>query len=90
MSAQNNSKKLWIVITVSISLVLLAGIGSWVYIQHQNINQRNKELLQAKQLDEYNQQQLNERAKKDRQCAEAKSQQSPGGYKSPFAALSCN
>jgi len=52
-------------------VVLLATIGAWVYTSSQQMAQKNKELQQQKQLKEYEQQQINERASKDRQCEEA-------------------
>lgn len=70
---------------ICITLVLLAGIASWVYVQQQNIAQRDRELQQQKSLTEYEQGKIDERAKKDRQCEQATANSS-----SPFAgSLSC-
>lgn len=58
--------KLIIVIILCVTAVLLAAIGAWVYTNQQNVAQRNKELEQQKQLTEYEQQQINNRASEER------------------------
>jgi hypothetical protein len=65
---------------------MLAGIGAWVYIQKENLAQKNRALEQQKQLTQYEQQKIDERAKKDRQC-----EQAAANSDSSFSGiLSCN
>lgn len=52
-------------VTVCITIVLICGISAWVYVQKQNIDQKDKTLSQQKALDQYNQSQLNARNKAD-------------------------
>ena len=42
-------------------MVLLSAIGSWVYLNQQQIAQKDRQLQQEKQLKEYEQEQLNKR-----------------------------
>ncbi len=80
-----SSKKLLVIITLCATLALLVGIGSWVYVQRQNMAQKDRELQQTKQLKEYEQQQINERASKARQCENARANE----YTSYPEALAC-
>ena len=56
-----SSSKLTIIITICVTLVLLAGVCGWVYVQKQQVAQKDRELQQQKQLKEYEQEQLNKR-----------------------------
>ena len=58
---KTNSNKLTIVIALCATLVLLASVGGWVYVQKQQVAQKDRELQQQKQLKEYEQEQLNKR-----------------------------
>lgn len=48
----HRSVALPVAIVVSTALVLMAGIGGWVYINQQQIDQKNRELTQQKELKE--------------------------------------
>lgn len=65
-TTKEKSSKLLITIIVSVTLVILAAIAGWVYIQKQELAQRDRELQQQKQLTEYEQQQINNRAEEER------------------------
>jgi cell division protein FtsB len=58
-------KTVLILSIICFTLIVLAAIGAWVYVQQQQIAQRDRELQQAKQLKEYEQSQINERQRKD-------------------------
>lgn len=59
MTARNthksNSNKLPIIITICVAVLLAGGIGAWVYIQKQNLAQRDKtiQLQEAKASDTF-------------------------------------
>ena len=57
---------------ICFTIVALSLIAAWIYTNDKNIAQRNRELFQAKQLKEYEQKQINERASKERQCQSAR------------------
>jgi len=77
--------KLTALIIICITVVFIAGIGAWVYVEQQKITQKNNELQQQKELTEFEQKKIDERAIKDRQCEQATANSS-----SPFAGtLSC-
>lgn len=50
---------------VCVTVIVLAIVGAWVYVQKQNIAQKDRDLQQQKQLKEYEQQELNKRNKAD-------------------------
>ncbi len=85
MSVRNRVLKRWLVITLCMTVVALVAVGAWVYIQHEN-------LAQQKQLAQYEQQQINDRANKERKCEAAKAQyqaqvsefEAKGGLISPW------
>lgn len=62
-----------LLIIVCATLIVLAGIGAWVYTTRQSIAQKDRELMQQKQLKEYEQEQINARNKADniQKCQEA-------------------
>lgn len=49
---KSRSKVLPIIITICITLVLIAGVGGWTYVQNQQVAQKDRELQQQKQLKE--------------------------------------
>ncbi len=51
-SKGRRSVALPVAIVISIAFLLVAGIGSWVYINQQQIDQKNRELTQQKELKE--------------------------------------
>ena len=88
MTEQKGSKKLKMTLIICITVVLLAAIGSWVYVQRQQIAQKDRALAQQKQLNEYDQAQLNARnqANVKAECQQsANSLKSSGVYVSPFS-----
>ena len=68
MATQGKWSRVFVLSVVCMSLVLLSVIGVWLYTSNQQIAQKNRELEQQKQLKEYEQQQINQRADKERQC----------------------
>jgi len=68
---KSRSKLLPVIITICVTLVLVAGIGGWVYTQQQQVAQKDRELQQQKQLKEYEQEQINKR-QDDAQSAESR------------------
>jgi flagellar basal body-associated protein FliL len=58
--------KLLITVIICASFVLVSGIGAWVFVYQQDIAQRDKELQQQKELTEYEQEQINNRASEER------------------------
>lgn len=50
MAARNS--KLTIIIAICITLVLLSGIGAWVFINQRNISQKDRQLQQQKEQQE--------------------------------------
>ena len=62
---KGKSKILPVVIIVCSTMVLLSAIGSWVYLNQQQIAQKDRQLQQEKQLKEYEQEQLNKRNEED-------------------------
>ncbi|MDB5168998.1 MAG: hypothetical protein JWO41_354 [Candidatus Saccharibacteria bacterium] len=83
---QNHSKTLKLTIIICITLVLLGATGSWVYIQKQQIDQKNSALQQQKQLVEYQQEQQNKRDAADNK---AKCQNVPSSSSDKFSGLFC-
>lgn len=72
MQNRTSRSKVFMVTAICVTIVLCGAIGAWVYIQQQGIAQKDRELLQTKQLKEYEQAQINERAKKERECSNVK------------------
>lgn len=62
------SNKLVITIIICSTLAVLASISSWLYVSQQQIAQKDRELQQQKALSEFEQSQINERAKDNRDC----------------------
>lgn len=58
---KHGSRRFQVLIILCVTVIALGSIGSWVYVQEQNNAQRDRALLQQKQLEEYQQQQLNQR-----------------------------
>lgn len=54
-----------IVLLICATVVIISIVGGLIYMQKQNISQKNKELQQQKQLKEYEQNQINARNKAD-------------------------
>lgn len=49
---KTQSKLLPVIITICVTLVLITGIGGWVYVQKEQLAQKDQELQQQKQLRE--------------------------------------
>jgi uncharacterized protein HemX len=49
---KTRTKILPIIITLCATLILLAAVGGWVYVQRQQLAQHDRELVQQKQLKE--------------------------------------
>ena len=43
MEQRSRSIKIWVTLIICLTIVALAGISSWVYVQHQNTAQRDKQ-----------------------------------------------
>jgi hypothetical protein len=83
------SQKVTITLIICVTLVLLVGIGSWVYVQHQQIAQKDRTLAQQKQLNEYDQAQLNARNKANIK-AQCENTATNDAATDPVAGLFCN
>lgn len=64
MRSGQSSNKVMVVIIFCVTAVLLSAIGSWVYISRQQMEQKDRELQQSKELKEYEQDQINQRESK--------------------------
>lgn len=73
------NNKLFITIIICVTVLALAAIGGWVYIQQQQVDLRNKELQQQKELTEYEQEQINNRAEAERRSKLFDSSSCDGG-----------
>jgi uncharacterized protein HemX len=71
-------------IIVCLTIVALSAIGSWVYVQKQNITEQNKALAQSKQLELYQEQQANKR-----DAADNCTKQQTSDPSNPFAGVLC-
>lgn len=78
MNKEEGSARLLIAIIICFTVLLLAAIGSWLYVQHQNLAQRDRALQQQKQLKEYEQSQINNRQQQE--CRQKAMEQAQGGY----------
>jgi hypothetical protein len=87
MKQIKNNRGIIIASIICLALVVISVVGGLVYMQKQNIAQREKEFQQQKQLKEYEQEQLNARNKADNI---QKCQAAAMGSSSPFDGLSCN
>jgi flagellar basal body-associated protein FliL len=76
-NTKGKSKALLVAIIICSTLIILTAIGGWVYSNQQNIAQKNRQLQQEKELKEaelknekeikeYEQEQINDRASRQR------------------------
>lgn len=86
MTKQSKSNKL-VVIIVCATVIILGGIAGWVYINQQNITQRDRALEQQRELTEYKEDQANKRAefKAAQEVCRAETENSKSSFGSLFA-----
>lgn len=51
-TTHNNGHGLLIALIICVTLVMISAVGAWVYIEHNNAAQRDRYLLQQRQLKE--------------------------------------
>jgi Tfp pilus assembly protein PilE len=68
MKEVQRSSRLLLTVIICATVLLLAAIGSWVYIQRQDLAQKDRALQQQKQLKVYEQQQINQRQQQGEAC----------------------
>lgn len=65
MKQGNKSKSVVITSVLCLTIAIISVIGGLIYIQKQDIAQKNRDLQQQKELKEYEQEQLNKRNQED-------------------------
>lgn len=87
MKQTKNSKGILVTLTICFTIIAVSVIGGLMYMQKQNIAQKEREFQQQKQLKEYEQNQINARNKEDNieRCRAAAATSS-----NPFDSIGCN
>lgn len=79
-SKSKTSKSIIITLLICFTVLIVSIVGGLIYVQRQQIAQKNRELQQQKQLVEYEQEQLNKRNEDDNNTKRCGERLSSGRY----------
>jgi flagellar basal body-associated protein FliL len=80
INKSKKSKKIIIICIICFTVAVISVVGGLIYMQQQDIAQKNREFEQKKQLVEYEQTQLNNRNQKDNSTARCINDSNPSVF----------